>query len=98
MDVRPGKESFLYKSSKRRSAEVKPTSVKKFGPAKITDVMISSTKYVADEETGKLVSAIPNQKPFPLTNGMMVRYSGTISDAGVDKDFEAVSKLNFKKK
>ena len=98
MDVIPGKESYLYKSQKRRSAEVKVASVKKFGPAKILEVMIGSTKYVADETTGKLVPALPNQKPFTLTNGMMVKYSGTIQDAGIDKDFEVTSKLNFKKK
>lgn len=98
MDVTPGKESYLYKPQKRRSAVVKVTSVRKFGPAKIQDVLIGSTKYVADDETGKLTPALPNQKPFPLTNGMMVKYSGTIQDAGVDKDFEVVSKLNFRKK
>lgn len=98
MDVVPGKESYLYKPQKRRSAEVKVASVKKFGPAKIQEAMIGSAKYVADENTGKLVPALPNQKPFTLTNGMVVKYSGTIQDAGIDKDFEVTSKLNFKKK
>ena len=98
MDVTPSRESYLYKPQKRRSAEVKVASVKKFGPAKIQEAMIGSAKYVADETTGKLIPALPNQKPFVLTNGMMVKYSGTIRDAGVDKDFEVTSKLNFKKK
>ena len=98
MDVAPGKESYLYKPQKRRSAEVKVASVRKFGSAKIQEAMIGSAKYVADENTGKLVPALPNQKPFVLTNGMMVKYSGTIQDAGIDKDFEVTSKLNFKKK
>ena len=98
MDVAPGKESYLYKPQKRRSAEVKVASVRKFGSAKIQEAMIGSAKYVADENTGKLVPALPNQKPFTLTNGMMVKYSGTIQDAGIDKDFEVTSKLNFKKK
>lgn len=97
MDVSPGKESYLYKPHKRRSAEVKVASVRKFGPAKIQEVMIGSAKYVADENN-KLVPALPNQKPFALTNGMMVKYSGTIQDAGIEKDFEVTSKLNFKKK
>ena len=96
MDVSPGRESYLYKPQKRRSALVKPLSVKKFGPAKVLDVMIGSTKYVADEDTGKLVPAIPNQKPFPLTNGAMVKISGTVNDAGTDKDFEVVTKYTFK--
>lgn len=98
MNVKPGRESYLYKSPKRRSAEVKVDSVKKFGPVKIQEVMIGSTKYVTDESTGKLITALPNQKPFNLTNGMMVKYSGTIQDAGIDKEFEVTSKLNFKKK
>lgn len=98
MDVKPGKESYLYKPQKRRSADVKVLSVKKFGPAKIQEAMIGSAKYVADDESGRLVPALPNQKPFLLTNGMTVKFSGTIQDAGVDKDFEATSKLNFKKK
>lgn len=98
MDVSPGKESYLYKPQTRRSAVVKVASVKKFGPAKIQEAMIGSAKYVADETSGKLVPALPNQKPFTLTNGMMVKYSGTIQDAGIDKDFEVTSKLNFRKK
>ena len=98
MDVSPGKESYLYKRQKRKSALVKVTSVRKFGPAKIQEAMIGSTKYIADESSGKLVPALPHVKPFMLTNGMIVKYSGTIQDAGIDKDFEVTSKLNFKKK
>lgn len=98
MDVAPGKESYLYKMQKRRSAEVKATSVKKFGTAKIQEVMIGSAKYIADENTGKLVPALPNQKPFLLTNGTMVKLSGSIQDAGIDKDFVVRSKLSFTKK
>ena len=98
MDVTPGKESYLCKPQKRRSAIVKVASVRKFGAATIQEAMIGSAKYIADEDTGKLVPALPNQKPFPLTNGMMVKYSGIIHDAGIDKDFEVTSKLNFKKK
>lgn len=98
MDVVPGKESYLYKSQKRRSAEVKVPTVKRFGQGKVNEAMIGSVKYVADENTGKLVPAMPNQKPFLLKNGMMVKYSGTIQDGGMDKSFEVMSKLNFKKK
>lgn len=98
MDVAPGSESYLYKSQKRRSALVKPESVRTFGPAKIQDAMIGSAKYVFDEDKGKLVPALANQKPFLLTNGTTIRYSGTMQDGGIDKDFEVTSKLNFKKK
>ena len=98
MSVKPGKESYLYKAQKRRTAEVNPLTVRKFGPAKIQEVLIGSVKFVADETTGKLAPAIPNPKPFLLTHGMMVKYSGTVLDAGVNKEFEITSKLNFNKK
>lgn len=98
MSVDPGRESYLYKPHKRRSAVVKVASVKKFGSAKIQEAMIGSTKYIADENTGKLVPALQNQKPFLLTDGTRVKYSGTIQDAGIEKDFEVTSTLVFKKK
>ncbi len=98
MDVKPGRESYLYKPGKRRSAEVKVGSVKKFGPAKIQEAMIGSAKYIIDEDSGKIVPALSNQKPFTLTNGARVKFSGTVMDAGIDKDFELSSQLNFKKK
>lgn len=97
MDATPGKESYLYKAQKRRSAEVSVASVRKFGPAKIQEAMIGSAKYILDEDTGKLVPALPGMKPFQIKNGMMVKFSGSIQDAGVDKDFEVTSKINFKK-
>ena len=97
MDVTPGQESYLYKSQKGRSAEVKPISVRKFGPAKIQEALIGTAKYTMDDETGKLVPAIPMLKPFLIKNGTTVRYSGTIQDAGIDKDFEVLSKISFKK-
>lgn len=98
MDVTPGQESYLYKPHKGRSAVVKPASVRKFGPAKIQEALIGTAKYAIDDETGKLVPALPNQKPFILKNGATVRYSGTISDAGIDKEFEVLSKISFNKK
>lgn len=97
MDARPGPESYLYKAQKRRSALVNAASVRKFGQAAITEVMIGSTKFDVDDN-GKLKPALANQKPFLITNDTRVKYAGTIKDAGVDKDFEVVSKLNFKKK
>lgn len=95
MDVTPGPDSFLSKSQKKRSALVKPASVKKFGSAKIMDITIGGVKFKIDDDTGILGPAIPTQKPFLLKNGMRISYSGTINDAGVDKDFESASKLIF---
>ena len=96
--VKPGRESYLYKASAKRSAEVQPLTVKKFGPAKIMDATMGSTKFVLDEDTNKFGPAIATTKPFLMTHGNAIRFSGTINDAGVDKDFDASIKLNFKKK
>lgn len=98
MDVVPGSESYLYKPQKGRSAEVNPLSVRKFGPAKIQEALIGTAKYVYDDTIGKLVPAVPKAKPFQLKNGTTVRYSGTIQMAGVDQDFEVLSKISFNKK
>lgn len=96
MDVVPGKESYLYKKQRARSAEVKVRSLKKIGSAKIDTVFLGSVKYEIDDHN-RLVPAIPNQKPFELKHGNIVRFSGTISDAGINKEFEVVTKLDFKK-
>ena len=61
-------------------------------------MLIGSVKYVTDEATGRLVPAMPNQKPFLVTNGAMVKFSGTMQDAGVEKDFLVTTKMNFMKK
>lgn len=98
MNVKPGKESYLYKSQKNRTAEVKVLTVRKFGAGKIQEVLIGSVKYVLDDATGKLAPAMPNQKPFLLTNGIRVKFTGVVQDGGIDRDFEVASKLNFKKK
>lgn len=98
MEAVPGPNAFLYLPDKKKSAQVLPGTVRKFGPAKIQEALIGTAKYKLDEDTGKLVPALPNQKPFLLKNGATVRYSGTISDAGIDKDFEVLSKISFTKK
>lgn len=97
MDAKPGPESYLYKRQKQRSALVNANSVRKFGQATITEVMIGSVKFDVDDD-GKLKPALANQKPFLITNDARVKYSGTIKDAGIDKDFEVTSRLSFKKK
>lgn len=97
VDVVPGKDSYLYKKQKNRSAEAEVASIRKYGPGTVQEITIGSFKYVADEETGKLVPSVPKAKPFKITNGMTVKFSGIVKDAGLDKDFEVISKLNFKK-
>lgn len=96
MDVMPGSESYLYKAQKHRTAMVKPASVKKFGSGKVLEATIGSVKYVMDEDTGKLLPAVANQKPFPIKEGTTIKYYGVVQDAGIDRDFEVLSKFTCK--
>ncbi|MBR5825837.1 MAG: hypothetical protein IKY78_02010 [Clostridia bacterium] len=97
VDVVPGKDSYLYKGQKNRSAEAQVASIRKYGPGIVKEITIGSFKYEYDEEKNKLAPAVPKAKPFKITNGMTVRFSGTVKDAGIDKDFEVISKLKFNK-
>ncbi len=98
MDVRPGKESYLKKKQIRRSAEVKSDSVKKLGSGTIYDVSIGSVKYILNEDNGKLVRTQKTDKPYLVKHGMPIRYSGTITKAGIPRSFSVSMKLDFKKK
>ena len=97
MDVVPGPESYLYKGHARRTAEVKPETVRIFGQGKITSALIGSVMYTADEK-GKLQPKLAKQQPFLLRDGMFVKFSGNVRDAGIDKEFDTRIKLDFKKK
>lgn len=98
MDVKPGKESYLRKPQARRSAEVKPATLRKLGNATIQEVSIGSIKYVLNEETNKLERLPKSDKPFLLKHGMTISYTGTMMNAGIPKPFTVSTKLNFKKK
>ncbi len=98
MDVKSGKESYLRKPQVRRSAEVKSSSVHKYGSATIQEASIGSIKYLLNEDTGKLERMPKNEKPFVLKHGTTVSYSGTMLNAGVPKPFTVTTKLNFRKK
>ena len=98
MDVKPGKDSYLRKPKVRRSAEVKSTSVKKYGNATIQEATIGSVKYVLNEANGKLERVPMTDKAYNLRHNTMVKYSGTMLNAGVPKPFSVTTKLNFKKK
>lgn len=98
MDVKPGKDSYLRKPQARRSAEVKSTSVRKYGNATIQEATIGSIRYALNTDTNKLERMPKSEKPFLLKHGMRVSYSGTMLNAGVPKPFTVTTKLNFKKK
>ncbi len=98
MNVKPGKESYLCKPQKRRSAEVKSTSVRKVGSGTIQEATVGGIKYILNEETGKLERIPKSEKPFLVKNGTQISYSGILSNGGTEKPFTVTTKLNFKKK
>ena len=98
MDVKPGQDSYLYKSFEKRTAEVKSASVSRFGNAVIESVSIGNIRFELNEDTKKLERKPKSDKPFVLRHNMPIRYSGTINSAGGQKSFQVITKLNFKKK
>ena len=98
MNVRPGKESYLYKPQKRRSIEVVSSSVRKSGMASINNVELGSISYRHDEDKDNLVRDPENNNNFVLRNGNEISFSGTMPDAsGRDRDFSTSLKLKFSK-
>lgn len=96
MSVEPGKESYLCKPKKNRSALVKPTSVKRSG-VQAQEITVVNTKFVLDEN-GKMVPAIPNAKPFLLKNGNYIKIIGETDMSGNHVSYTASIKMNFNKK
>lgn len=92
----PGKESYLYKSSQKRSFWAKyPESVSVTG--EVTAVDVAGIEYVLDKE-GRVKPAEEQQAPFAITNGASVTMSGKTMVAGKTKNFNAEIPLNFKKR
>lgn len=92
----PGKESYLYKPSHKRSFWVKfPENVSVTG--EVTAVDVAGIEYVMDKE-GRVRPAEEQQAPFVITNGASVTMSGKTMVAGKTKNFNAEIPLNFKKR
>jgi hypothetical protein len=92
----PGKESYLYKPSHRRSFWAKyPESVSITG--EVTSADIAGAEYVMDKE-GRVKPAEEQPTPFSITNGASVSMSGKTMVAGKMKNFNAEIPLNFKKR
>lgn len=100
MTVAPGSDSYLYKSSKKRSMEVQPTKVvlQNGGGATVTEANINGVRYKMDPVTHKFGPVQQNTKPFVLKNNANVKWSGTILDNGKQKSFSVTTKLDFKDK
>ncbi len=94
--VAPGKESYLYKSSVRRSILVKhPENISASGEVKKVDV--AGVEYVVNNE-GRIMAADEQQGPYTITNGNSITINGKTMVAGRMKSFSAEIQLNFKKK
>ena len=100
MTIKPGKESYLYKSQKRRSIEVERNSVKKVGITTVEKADVGSGAYKYDEQKDNLIPSIEAKNNFIIRNGNEIRFSGLMPDdaTGKDKDFATSVRLNFAKK
>lgn len=97
MDVQPSNDSYLMTKQVKRKAMVEGGTIKKIGGATINEVRIGTSRYVINEETGKLESEIGGNKNFDLSNGKEIVYSGILFDEGMEKNFDVTIKLNYGK-
>ena len=99
MTVKPGAESFLYKSQKKRSIEVEKDTVKRSGITKITSAEVGPSSYVYDDDKDNLIQDPETKKNFLLRNGNEIGISGMMPDtAGKDREFSTRMYLRFTKK
>lgn len=100
MSIKPGKESYLYKSQKKRSIEVDRNSVRRVGIASIGNADVGPYGYIHDEDKDNLVPDIEGNNNFVLRNGNEISFSGLMPDdaTGKDRDFNVSTKLNFTKR
>ncbi len=93
--VKPGRESYLSKPNKKRSADVVPSTVKAVGSETIRDAVFDySVIYELNKDNGKLERNPEDPKPFTIKNGSTIDFSGTM----LNKPFSATISLNFNKK
>ena len=88
MSVQPGNDSYLMTKHVKRKATVEGGTIKKTGGATINEVTVGTSKYVINEETGRLESEIGGSKNFD---------SGILFDEGMEKNFDVAIKLNYGK-
>ena len=92
----PGKDSYLYKPSHKRSFGVKfPESVSVSGEVNTVD--IAGIEYNVSKD-GVVAPAEEQQAPYTITNGSSVTMNGKTLIAGKPKNFSAEIPLNFKKR
>ena len=92
----PGKESYLYKTSPKRSFLVKfPESVSVSG--EVTAVDIAGVEYTVDKD-GRIMPVEEQQSPYTIANGSSITMNGKTLVSGKTKNFNAEIPLNFKKR
>ena len=98
MSVKPGRDSYLYKSQKKRSIEVDRNSVRRSGVSTILSAQVSSSSYIYDDAKDNLIQDPETKKNFIIKNGNEISYSGLMQDGmGKDKDFSTKMYLKFTK-
>lgn len=100
MAIKPGKESYLYKSQKKRSIEFDRNTVRRVGAAETAKAQVGPCSYNYDDVSNNLVQNPVTTRNFDFKNGNTIKYSGMMPDplTGVYKDFETTIKLNFNKR
>jgi hypothetical protein len=96
MDVKPGKDSYLYKPQHKRSILVSPDQVRmSFG--EITYLDINGVSYIYDKKEEKLVPEDPEQIAFVVKNDSVITYDGIVMINGKTKKFHSEIPITFKK-
>lgn len=95
-NIKPGKESFLYKAQQKRNMTVCPENVKMIG--EITYADINGVGFIYDKTQGKLVPEDPDQRPFTISNNANISFDAKIEDNGRTKKSHAEIPLTFKKR
>ena len=90
----PGKESYLYKPSHKRSFLVKfPENIGYAG--ELTSVEVAGVEYVV--HAGVLVPVNDPQLPYTISNGATITINGKVTIGITTKNFSAEIPLNFRK-
>lgn len=93
-NVKPGKESYLYKPKHKRSMIVSPEDVVTYGD--ITYADINGVGFKFDTKEGKLIPEDPDQTPFIISNNANVSFDGKAEENGRTKRSHAEIPLTFK--
>lgn len=96
INIKPGKDSYLYKPQNKRSILVSPENVKtSFG--EVTYAEINGVSYLFDKKEGKLLPEDPDQQQFIIKSDAPVTFDGKVNINGKSKNFHVEEPITFKK-